>query len=42
MKTRWMKAVLDNSATPQPALPFQRGVRMAKRLAPVRHIAKTA
>ncbi|MEO1345641.1 MAG: hypothetical protein AAFV74_15955 [Pseudomonadota bacterium] len=42
MKTRWMKAVLENSAQPQPALPFHRGVRMARRLTPVQQVVKTA
>lgn len=39
MKTRWMKAVLDNSAQPTPALPFDRSVRFAKRSAPLFRVA---
>ncbi|MEL7255727.1 MAG: hypothetical protein AAFZ04_10485 [Pseudomonadota bacterium] len=42
MKTRWMKAVLENSTQPAPALPFHRGVRMAARVAPVVRTAQIA
>ena len=39
MKTRWMKAVLENSAAPAPAMPFHRSVRLAKRVAPATRAA---
>lgn len=42
MKTRWMKAVLENSTQPAPVMPFHRSVRMAARVAPVVRVAQSA
>ncbi|MEM7732143.1 MAG: hypothetical protein AAF280_05090 [Pseudomonadota bacterium] len=42
MKTRWMTAVLENSAHPAPVMPFHRSVRMAARMAPVVRTVKIA
>ncbi len=42
MKTRWMKAVIENSKQPATALPFHRAVRLANRQAPAFKVARSA